>query len=302
MRVWLSQLVQALRQALRKLAAERASNLLGALAIGIALCLPAGGYTLLMNLQSLAQRFSLEPQMSVFLDQAAKPAEREALERKLKAAGGVSALRFVSREEALKDLRRTEGLAEAIAALKQNPLPDAFVMRVDPLAPEALDALATELGKQPGVSHVQVDSAWARRLAAMMSIGRLALGLLALLLATGLVAVTFNTIRLQILTQRDEIEVSKLLGATDAFIRRPFYYLGALQGLAGGIAALALLAGSLAALNRGVRDLASTYGSSFEIAFLPPGDAIAIALFAALLGWLGAFLSVSRYLLEIEPR
>lgn len=302
MRVWLSQLVQALRQALRKLAAERASNLLGALAIGIALCLPAGGYTLLVNLQSLAQRFSLEPQMSVFLDQAAKPAEREALERKLKAAGGVSALRFVSREEALKDLRRTEGLAEAIAALKQNPLPDAFVMRVDPLAPEALDALATELGKQPGVSHVQVDSAWARRLAAMMSIGRLALGLLALLLATGLVAVTFNTIRLQILTQRDEIEVSKLLGATDAFIRRPFYYLGALQGLAGGIAALALLAGSLAALNRGVRDLASTYGSSFEIAFLPPGDAIAIALFAALLGWLGAFLSVSRYLLEIEPR
>lgn len=302
MRVWLSQHVQALRQALRKLAAERASNLLGALAIGIALCLPAGGYTLLVNLQSLAQRFSLEPQMSVFLDQAAKPAEREALERKLKAAGGVSALRFVSREEALKDLRRTEGLAEAIAALKQNPLPDAFVMRVDPLAPEALDALATELGKQPGVSHVQVDSAWARRLAAMMSIGRLALGLLALLLATGLVAVTFNTIRLQILTQRDEIEVSKLLGATDAFIRRPFYYLGALQGLAGGIAALALLAGSLAALNRGVRDLASTYGSSFEIAFLPPGDAIAIALFAALLGWLGAFLSVSRYLLEIEPR
>ena len=302
MRVWLSQHVQALRQALRKLAAERASNLLGALAIGIALCLPAGGYTLLVNLQSLAQRFSLEPQMSVFLDPAAKPAEREALERKLKAAGGVSALRFVSREEALKDLRRTEGLAEAIAALKQNPLPDAFVMRVDPLAPEALDTLATELGKQPGVSHVQVDSAWARRLAAMMSIGRLALGLLALLLATGLVAVTFNTIRLQILTQRDEIEVSKLLGATDAFIRRPFYYLGALQGLAGGIAALALLAGSLAALNRGVRDLATTYGSNFEIAFLPPGDAVAIALFAALLGWLGAFLSVSRYLLEIEPR
>ena len=116
-------------------------------------------------------------------------------------------------------------------------------------------------------------------------------------------AVTFNTIRLQILTQRDEIEVSKLIGATDGFIRRPFYYLGLLQGLAGGIAALAIVGVALALLNREVRVLAESYGASFRFGF-PVGcrEALAVVLFAGLLGWLGAQLSVSRHLREIEPR
>jgi len=121
------------------------------------------------------------------------------------------------------------------------------------------------------------------------------------LLGIGLVAVTFNTIRLQILTQREEIEVSKLIGATDAFIRRPFYYLGLLQGLAGGLVALAIVAGGLALLNRQVQDVAQSYGSSFRLGFLAAGDAVAIILFAGLLGLLGAQLSVSRHLRQIEP-
>jgi cell division transport system permease protein len=116
------------------------------------------------------------------------------------------------------------------------------------------------------------------------------------------VAITFNTIRLQILTQRAEIEISKLIGATDAFIRRPFFYLGALQGLAGGLVALVILRASLAALNLGVAELAASYGSAFRLGFLEPGDALAVALFSAVLGWLGAYLSVSKYLREIEPR
>ena len=148
---------------------------------------------------------------------------------------------------------------------------------------------------------MQADSAWTRRLSALIGVGRLGIALLATLLAAGLVAVTFNTIRLQVLTQREEIEVAKLLGATDGFIRRPFYYLGALQGFAGGLLGLAILAGSLALLNQGVRALAQTYGSSFLLTFLAPGDAAAIALFASLLGWLGAYLSVSIYLRGIEP-
>ena len=152
------------------------------------------------------------------------------------------------------------------------------------------------------MAHVQVDSAWARRLGALAGTARLAIALLAALLAFGLVAITFNTIRLQILTQRDEIEVSKLIGATDAFIRRPFYYLGALQGLAGGLLALAILCGQPGgAQHRRIR-LAASYGSGFRLAFLEPGDALAVAFFSAALGWFGAYLSVSRYLLEIEPR
>ena len=122
-----------------------------------------------------------------------------------------------------------------------------------------------------------------------------ALWILAGVLGLGLVAVTFNTIRLQILTQREEIEVSKLIGATDAFIRRPFYYLGLLQGLAGGRSALAIVFAALALLNREVQVLAQSYGSAFRFAFLPLGDALAVVGFAGLLGWLGAQLSVSRH-------
>jgi cell division transport system permease protein len=142
----------------------------------------------------------------------------------------------------------------------------------------------------------------ARRLTALARIGRLGLGLLAALLGAGLVAVTFNTIRLQILTLRDEIEVSKLIGATDGFIRRPFYYLGLLQGIAGGAIALGIVAGILALLNREVRLLAESYGSSFRFAFLSGGDASAVLLLAGVLGWIGAHLSVSRHLRQIEPR
>jgi cell division transport system permease protein len=113
--------------------------------------------------------------------------------------------------------------------------------------------------------------------------------------------VTFNTIRLQILTQREEIEVSKLIGATDGFIRRPFYYLGLLQGVAGGLVALAIVSGGLALLNREVRVLAESYGSAFRFSTLSPADALAVVLFAGLLGWLGAHLSVNRHLRQIEP-
>jgi cell division transport system permease protein len=175
-------------------------------------------------------------------------------------------------------------------------LPDTFVLRAAQSGAPALEALATALRALPGVAHVQVDSAWAERLAALARIGRLALAALAAVLATGLVAVTFNTIRLQILTQREEIEVSQLLGATDAFVRRPFYYLGLLQGLAGGALALAILWAGIAVLNLGVEDLARAYGSSFRLGFLSWSDGMAVALFSGFLGWFGSAMSVSKHL------
>jgi cell division transport system permease protein len=293
MRTWLRQHRGALARALRKLAAQRAATLLNALVIGVALSLPAGGYALLANLQGVAQRFSFEPQLSVFLKPGAKRAE---LEARLRADERVAALRFVPRDEALAELRVAEGLADVVAALERNPLPDTFVVHAAGGSAQALEELARALQALPGVANVQVDSAWAERLAALARIGRLALAALAVLLATGLVAVTFNTIRLQILTQREEIEVSRLLGATDAFVRRPFFYQGVLQGLAGGVLALVILWAGLWVLNLGVRDLAQAYGSSFELAFMPVGDVLAVAAFAALLGWFGALLSVSKYL------
>jgi len=302
MRAWLRQHRQALAAAIGKLTAQRAAAALNALVIGIALSLPAGGYALLSSLRVVTQGAALEPQLSVFLQVEAKRPEADALAVKLKNEARVREFRFIPREQALKELQSAEGLSEVVAALGRNPLPDAFVVRPRATDPGALEALARELRALPAVANVQVDSAWARRLGALAGTARLAIALLAALLAFGLVAITFNTIRLQILTQRAEIEISKLIGATDAFIRRPFFYLGALQGLAGGLVALAILWGSLLALNLGVAELAASYGSGFRLAFLDPGDALAVALFSAALGWLGAYLSVSKYLLEIEPR
>ncbi len=293
MMAWLRQHREAFARALGKLLAQRSASLLNALVIGVALSLPAGGYALLANLQQVAQHFTLEPQLSVFLKPEASRAE---LERRLRADARIEQLRFVSREDALKELRQTESLAEVVAALERNPLPDAFVLRAREGGPAALEALAADVRAMAGIAQVQVDSAWAQRLGALARIGRLALAALAVLLATGLGAVTFNTIRLQILTQRDEIEVSRLLGATDAFIRRPFFYLGLLQGLAGGALGLAILWAGLATLNQDVRELAQSYGSSFQLAFLPGAQAIAVLALSAFLGWAGALLSVSKYL------
>ena len=302
MKAWLRQHRQAIAAALGKLAAHKSAAALNALVIGISLSLPAGGYALLSSLQAVTLRAALEPQLSLFLRTEAKRPEADALGARLKGDARVREARFVPREQALKELQASEGLAEVVAALKSNPLPDAFIVRPRAADAGSLDALARELRALPAVAHVQVDSAWARRLGALAGTARLAIALLAMLLAFGLVAITFNTIRLQIVTQRAEIEISKLIGATDAFIRRPFFYLGALQGLAGALVALAILWASLVALNVRISDLAASYGSGFRLAFLEPGDAVAVALFSAALGWFGAYLSVSRYLLEIEPR
>jgi cell division transport system permease protein len=280
------------------LAAARRLGALNALVIGVALSLPAGGYALLEDLRAVAGRFALDAQVSVFLRTDVERTQAQALAKKLRADRRIAAVRFVPREEALKELAAVQGMPEVIAALGQNPLPDALVVTS---RERSLEALAADLARLPGVAHVQADAAWARRLAALADIGRVALWLLSALLGAGLVAVTFNTIRLQILTQHEEIEVSKLIGATDGFIRRPFYYLGALQGAAGGAAALAIVAAGLALLNGEVAVLAASYGSSFRFLFLTAGDATAVVLFAAALGWLGAHLSVSRHLRRMEP-
>jgi cell division transport system permease protein len=290
---WLRQHREAFARALGKLLAQRGASVLNALVIGVALSLPAGGYTLLANLQGAAPRFTVEPQLSLFLRQEARRAD---LEPRLKADARIAQARFVPREEALRELRQAEGLADVVAALERNPLPDAFVLRARDSSAAALESLAADLRALPGVARVQVDSAWAQRLGALARIGKLALAFLAALLAVGLIAVTFNTIRLQILTLREEIEVSRLLGATDAFVRRPFLYLGVLQGLAGGVIGLAVLWAGVATLNRPVRDLAQTYGSDFQLALLPWPETAALLAIAALLGWSGAMLSVSKYL------
>jgi cell division transport system permease protein len=301
-RHWLRQHRQALGAALGRLAGQRTASLFNAVVIGVALSLPAGGYALLANLRALTQRFTLEPELTVFMRTEATRADADALGARLRSDPRVRGVRFIARDAALKELRETSGLGDVVAALDRNPLPDAFVVRAKDPRPESLEALAADLRGAPSVAQVQLDSAWARRLAALLDLGHLSVALLAVLLGVALVAVTFNTIRLQIVTRRDEIELSKLIGATDAFIQRPFFYLGLLQGLAGGVIAIGILRAAFAMLNGGVHELAQAYGSDFRLAFLAPADAGLLLAISGGLGWLGAYLSVSRYLREIQPK
>jgi len=166
----------------------------------------------------------------------------------------------------------------------------------------ALESLRDELKTWQRFEHVQLDSAWVNKLEALLGFGRLAVLILAALLSFALIAITFNTIRLQILTRREEIEVAKLIGATDAFIRRPFLYFGLTQGLLGGAAAWLLISGSLLLLNHNLAALSQLYASDFSLQGLSTGDSLALLGFSAYLGWLGAWFSVSQHLWRIEPR
>jgi cell division transport system permease protein len=276
--------------------------LLNALVIGVTLALPLGAWVAVVNFERLAGHLGADPQLSVFLATDAGRADAARVEAALKGAPGVRSFRFVPKDEALTEMKRAAGLAEIAASLGANPLPDAFVVALSPGDAAAAERLAETLRAVPKVAHVQLDSAWVKRLEAILRLGGVAVGLVAILLSFGLVAVTFNTIRLQILTQRDEIEVSKLIGATDAYVRRPFYYQGTLIGLAGGLAALGVVAVSVAVLNGEVGRLAATYGSGFRLELPDPADLAAVLAFAGALGWCGAFLSVSRHLSEVQPK
>jgi cell division transport system permease protein len=298
MRVWLQHHRLSLAQTTARLSNSPFATILNIIAIGVAAALPFGLYCGLVNLEALSRRVSVDPQITVFLAKDASKADIAAVEGRLKGVRGVRTVRFISREAALADLGRTGGMAEVIASLPQNPLPDAFVATLSISDPVLADRLEKEVKALPKVAHVQADSAWVRRLDALLRLGRTAVLMLAVLLGIALVAVTFNTIRLQILTQRDEIELCRLIGATRAYIQRPFFYFGSLLGLLGGAAALGIVLGGLALMNRDLANLAGLYGGDFQLSFPSQNELFSVLAAAGGLGWLGAYLSVSRHLLE----
>ena len=299
---WLLAHFDTLRESLVRLARQPFATGLNVIVIGIALSLPVGFYLGIDNLQMFSRQLSSDPQVSIFMAMDAGQADVSAVERRLRAHPEVGRVDFIAREQALAKLKRSAGLADVLADLERNPLPDAFVVTARSNDPATLEALRDQAARWPKVEHVQLDAEWARRLDAALGVGRLLVTLLAALLALALVAVTFNTIRLQILTRRDEIEVSKLIGATNPFIRRPFLYLGALQGLAGGCAAWAIVTLAMIVLNVQLAELATLYGTAFKLQPLNAADSAVLLLFSAALGWLGAWLSVSRHLWQIEPQ
>jgi cell division transport system permease protein len=296
MKVWLAHHQDASLLALRRLAAAPVNSLLSVLAIGVALALPAGGQMMLANALHLAGTTSAIPQISVFM---AANTERQAateIASRLSKYGGVKQVQFAAREETLARMKANPGLRDVIEALPANPFPDAFIVTATDDSPEAMEKLAVEFRQWPKVEHVQLDSAWVRRLDALLKLGRTAVLLLGALLGTGLIAISFSIIRIQVLTHKAEIEVSQLLGATDGFIQRPFLYYGVLLGLGGGIVAWLLVGAAALWLRTPLSDLVRLYDLTLVLQSLDPRDSVLLLGIAGVLGWLGAMISLRQYL------
>ncbi|MBL8447513.1 MAG: ABC transporter permease [Zoogloeaceae bacterium] len=292
---WLAAHGRALGQALRRLRRQAFGTLLSALVIGLALALPATGLALFERLQSLAASVNTTPQVSLFLKESSGRDDRNRLERNFQADAQLASVSFVSRDTAREILARN-GLADILDTLPANPLPDGFVLTLKSADPAAFQAVADRYRADAAIEHVQVDSLWVQRLDALLAFGRTVMLLLAGLLGTALVIITFNTIRLQLLTRQEEIEVSRILGATIPFIRRPYYWFGGLQAFAGGLIAWGIADGLLALMAPEVRRIAETYGAIFSLHRLDLLQVTGLLAFSTLLGLAGTGLALRRHL------
>jgi len=306
MNIWFRQHRFALGAALSHVRKAPGSFLFNVLVVAVALALPFAGVTLLDNVRPLSEELSVDPELSLFLKADTPRDQAQALAPQLQRIlhGSRAKVTFVPREQALASLKEKSGLTDVIETLGDNPLPDSYVMKLEGFTSRAdaarVDGIADQMRALPGVDTVQVDSAWVKRLAALLGVLRLALLLLAVTLGVVVIAVVFNTIRLQVLTQREEIAVSKLLGATDNFIHRPFYYTGALLGLCAGAVALGAVTLALRPLNTAIAEFARLYASEFQLVPLPPLGMAGLLAISAGLGLVGAMLSVQRHLARLN--
>ncbi len=255
MSAWVAAHGLAFRDALQHARATPFASLLSVLALAAGLALPLAGSAVIAGLQRIAGAFDTDPQLSVFLPPQASAKDRQALEKLLRAKPEIKRLRTITKEQALTDLQRIEGVRDLLAGLPDNPLPDTLVVVPARRNREAVKALQAELQRLPGVAAVQADAAWVERLEAIVATGERLVAGLALMLGVAVVAVTFNTIRLQVLTRAAELDIAALFGATRAWLRRPFLYFGALQGLVAGLAAVALVEILIRLIGRGAGDL-----------------------------------------------
>lgn len=288
---------------LRRMLRNPGGSLLTAAAIGITLALPAGLHVLLKNISILSYSWESSVQASLFLRDSVSEAEGERLARDLEKRDGVSGAQYISRGKALAEFRQLSGFGEALDVLDENPLPAVIVVTPETdRSPQQIDALVRELGALPGVDQARLDTAWLERLYAILDIIKLGVMIIGVLLALAIVITVGNTIRLDIQSRREEIVVLKLIGATDAFIRRPFLYTGTCFGLLGGLLAWLLVGIGLWTLASPVQKLASLYQSDFSLSGLGATPSLALLGGAMLLGWIGSWWTVARHLGDIEPR
>ena len=292
----------SLVDSLRRLLKQPVGSFFTCLVMAIALSLPMGLSLLLNNVERLGGSWQRAAQISLFLRLDTTPAEAQRLRDEIAGMADVAAADWISREQALEEFQQLSGLGEALKELPDNPLPSVILVTPEVVDKTNLEALRLRLAEQPSVEQAQLDLLWVERLSAILRLGERFVFGLTLLLVSALLLVIGNTIRLHIENRRTEIEVIKLVGGTDSYVRRPFLYMGALYGVGAGLLAWLGLAFGLDWLNDAVVRLAGLYGSDFTLGGVPAGDGLSLLLGAVLLGYIGAWLAVARHLRELAPR
>jgi cell division transport system permease protein len=296
--------LQALLGSLGRLARSPLSTFLTLLVIALALALPASLKVFVTNAQAATSNFGNAIDLSVYFRTDVPLAKAQQLAAAARSRAGVATATLIPADQGLEDFRTYSGFGDALAALKENPLPHVLHVRPRDTAstPAALEALRGYFAAWPEVELVQVDAQWVQRFNAILEVLRQLLLIAAVLLGVGVLAVIGNTIRLEIAGRRAEIEVIKLVGGSNSFVRRPFLYTGLLYGLGGALLAWGIIALAVMLLGEPVDQLARLYGSHFQL-LGPSGQEIGALLGAgAALGWLGAWISAARHLRSIEPR
>lgn len=302
LRAWLESHWASLSDSLCRLARHPIGSLFSCLVMAMALSLPMGLTLLLHNLEQLADSWQKAAQISVFLTLDTDAATGQTLRDQIAQQPEVAKAEWISPTQALDEFQSLSGLTELLKDLPENPLPGTIRITPVDLDPIHLETLKNQLTQLAHVETVQLDELWIERLSALLELGnRFVFGLTVLLVAA-LLLVIGNTIRLHIENRRAEIEVVKLVGGTDSYVRRPFLYMGTCYGLCAGLLAWPLLTYGLEWLNGAVTRLAALYGSHFTLNGVPLEDGLSLVCGAVLLGYLGAWIAVARHLSELAPK
>jgi cell division transport system permease protein len=296
--------LQALFGAVGRLARTPFATLLTLIVIGVALALPAGLALVVDNLRSATGDLGSAVDFTVHF-KSGTPIERvQQIAASARERPGIQGITVTTATQALEEFKQASGFGDALTALEDNPLPHHIVVRPAKSAsgPADVEAMRRYFAAFPEVDIVQLDLDWVRKLHSLLEILNRVLWVVMSVLGLGVLAVIGNTIRLEILNRRPEIEVTKLVGGSNAFVRRPFLYTGLFYGLGGAVLASLIVAGAMAYLGQAVGDLSAQYGGHFRMSGLGPEGFLILAGTGAGLGWLGALISTGRHLRRIEPR
>ncbi len=295
---------QSARESLGRILQSPLASLMTCLVVAIALALPTTLLVALNNLQILGDSWDANPKISVFINVRAREEAVRQLQKDLQAFAEINDVEYISPEQALQEFQAMSGFGEILGFLDENPLPPTLV--VTPVSsivePASLKTLAMKIGEKPIVDTVDLDMDWVRRLQELMVLGRKIVTALAGLLSLGVLLSLGNTIRLAIESRKEEIIITKLVGGSNGFVRRPFLYSGAWYGFLGGVVACILVFAGFSSIKGTVANLAAAYQSQFFLQGLGFSGNLGLLAVSTILGLMGAWLAVGRHLSEIEPR